>query len=58
MKVLFATTKTKIDGSNVAIYPMGYPFEDMLLFTEYCKEVVKFFHNYHAIKVKLNQLQL
>ena len=25
-------------------YPEGYPFEDLLLFTNNCKEVVSFFH--------------
>jgi Protein of unknown function (DUF 659) len=57
VKDIFAATKTKKGGSNVATYPVGYPFKDMLHFAENCKEVVKFFQNHHAIKAKLNQLQ-
>ena len=57
VKDIYAATKTKKGCSNVATYPVGYPFENMLQFAEDCKEVVKFFHNHHAIKAKLNQLQ-
>jgi Protein of unknown function (DUF 659) len=57
VKDIYAATKTKKGGSNVAKYPEGYPFEDILQFAEDCKEVLKFFHNHHAIKAKLNHLQ-
>ena len=57
VKNIFAATKTKEGGSEVATYPVRYPFEVILHFAEDCKEVVKFFQKHHAIKAKLNQLQ-
>lgn len=36
-------------------YPEGYPFEDLLLFTNNCKEVVSFFHNHHAPRATLRR---
>ena len=57
VKDILAPTKTKKDGSNEATYPVGYPFEHMLLFVEECQEIVKFFHNHHVVKAKLNHLQ-
>lgn len=36
-------------------YPDGYPFEDLLLFTINCKEVVSFYHNHHVQRASLRK---
>ena len=58
VKDVFAATKTKKNGEQVATYPINYPFERMLVFIDECKEVVKFFHNHHIPKAQLQELQL
>ena len=55
-KDIFAATKTKRGrGSAVALYPDGYPFEQLLKFALACKEIVKFFHNHHVEKAQLTK---
>ena len=58
VKDIFGATKTKKRGESVATFPVGYPFESLLIFAESCKDVVKFFHNHHAVKVRLRGMQL
>ena len=55
VKDVFAATKTKRAGQADAAYPDRYPFEPLLEFVAMCKDVVKFFHNHHV--VKLQELQ-
>ena len=43
VKDIFAATKKQSVGGAPAQYPMGYCFEDLLLFVVDCKEVVSFF---------------
>jgi Protein of unknown function (DUF 659)/hAT family C-terminal dimerisation region len=57
VKDIFAATKTKRNGAIEATYPTGYPFEDMLMFTAGCRDIVKFFHNHHIVKAQLLELQ-
>ncbi len=57
VKDVFAATKTKKAGQVEATYPDQYPFELMLEFIAYYKDVVKYFHNHHAAKVHLQDLQ-
>ena len=42
---------------NEATYSVGYPFVDMLIFVSACKDVVKFFHNHHVVKARLQEAQ-
>lgn len=57
VKDIFAATKTKKPGEQTATYPTGYPFEEMLQLALDCKDLVKFFNNHHAMKVKLRLMQ-
>ena len=57
VKDIFCATKTKKAGDDTATYPVGYPFEEMLLFINECKDIVKFFHNHHVVKAQLQELQ-
>jgi Protein of unknown function (DUF 659)/hAT family C-terminal dimerisation region len=57
VKDIFAATKTKKPGHLEPSYPIGYPFEEMLQLAIDCKDIVKFFHNHHAVKAKLRQMQ-
>ncbi|RHY15358.1 hypothetical protein DYB32_010769 [Aphanomyces invadans] len=54
---IFAATKTKKGGSTEPTYPTDCLFEDMLLFINRCKDVVKFFHNQHVFEEKLEEMQ-
>ncbi|RHY18212.1 hypothetical protein DYB32_010416 [Aphanomyces invadans] len=54
---IFAATKTKKGGSTEPTYPTDCLFEDMLLFIDMCKDVVKFFHNHHVVEEKLEEMQ-
>lgn len=38
-------------------YPVDYPFEDMPLFINKCKDIVRFFHNHHVIKTQFKEMQ-
>ena len=59
VKDVFAATKTKKNGEQVATYPVNYPFERMLIYIDNkCKEIIKFFHNHHIPKAQLQELQL
>jgi hypothetical protein len=55
---VFAATKTNKAGQVEATYLDQYPFELMLEFIAYCKDVVKYFHNHHVAKAHLRDLQL
>jgi Protein of unknown function (DUF 659) len=57
VKDVFAVTKTRKAGREVASYPDQYPFELELEFVVGCKDVVKFFHNHHIPKAQLQALQ-
>ncbi len=57
VKDVFEVTKTKKCGDTEPTYPDGYSFDDIHDFIEDCNDVVKFFHNHHAPKVKLSELQ-
>jgi hypothetical protein len=57
VKDIFAATKTKKNGEDMATYPNGYPFEGLLEFIAKCKVVVKFFRDHHVPKVALQNLQ-
>lgn len=57
VKDIFAATKTKKPGALENTFPEGYPFESMLWFINDCKDVVKFFHNHHAVKAQLQEAQ-
>jgi hypothetical protein len=50
-------TKTKKHGDTEPTYPDGYLFDDLHDFIEDCNDVVKFFHNHHAPKAQLSELQ-
>lgn len=52
VKIIFAATKAK-HGREFADYPIGYPFEHLLVFAGKVKDVVKFFYNHHAPKAVL-----
>jgi hypothetical protein len=54
VKNIFAATKTK-QGRKFADYPIGYPFEHLLVFAGNVKDVVKFFYNHHAPKAILKR---
>ena len=55
VKDILAATKKQSVGGAPAQYPLGYPFEDLLLFVADCKEVVSFFHNHHAPRAALKK---
>ncbi len=57
VKDIFCATKTKKAGSTEPTYPVDYPFEDMLMFINECKDIVKFFHNHHVAKAQLQEMQ-
>ena len=44
-------------NDNEATYSVGYPFLAMLIFVSACKDVVKFFHNHHVVKARLQEAQ-
>ncbi len=56
VKDVFAATKTKKAGQVEATYPDQYLFKLMLEFIACCKDVVKYFHNYHVAKAHLRDL--
>ena len=49
VKHIFAAKK------STSGYPEGYPFEDLLLFTNNSKEVVSFFQNHHVPRATLRR---
>ncbi|KAI2498263.1 transposase [Fragilaria crotonensis] len=53
VKDIFGATKTKKMRDAEPSYPVGYPFEDLLEFFSVCKDIVKLFHNSHALKAQL-----
>ena len=60
---IFHPSKTKANNparnpDKVAMYPEGYPFEDLLHFAEECKNLVNFFKNHHVPKARLESLQI
>jgi hypothetical protein len=55
VKDILAATKKQPPGGGPAQYPLGYPFEDLLLFVLDCKEVVSFFHNHYAPRANLKK---
>jgi hypothetical protein len=55
VKDILAATKKQPAGGGPAQYPVGYPFEDLLLFVIDCKEVVSFFHNHHIPRANLKK---
>jgi Protein of unknown function (DUF 659) len=57
VKDILYPSKRKKANEPVATFPIGYPFSDLFTFTDNCKEVVKFFHNHHAVKAKLKEAQ-
>ena len=57
VKDIFAARKTKKPGDSEPSYPIDYLFKDLLEFVEYCKDVVKFFHNHHVVKAQLREAQ-
>jgi hypothetical protein len=57
VKDVFKTTKTKKRGNTKPMYPDIYLFDYLHDFIEDCNDVVKFFHNHHAPKVQLSELQ-
>ena len=54
VKNIFAATKAK-HGRVLADYPVGYPFEYLLVFAGKVKDLVKFFNNHHAPKAILQR---
>lgn len=48
VKDIFAAKKKQPDGGGPAQYPIGYPFEYLVLFAADCKDVVLFFYNHHV----------
>jgi len=56
VKDVFVLTKTKKAGQVEATYSNQFPFELMLEFIAYCKDVVKYFHNHHVAKAHLQDL--
>ncbi|CAB4038963.1 Hypothetical predicted protein [Paramuricea clavata] len=48
VKDIFGARKKIPEGGGPAQYPDGYIFEDLLLFTADCKDIVSFFHHPHA----------
>ena len=57
VKDIFASTKTKKAKDSELTYPIDYPFENLLEFIEACKDIVKLFHNHHALKAQLQAEQ-
>ena len=55
VKDILAATKKQPAGGGPAQYPVGYPFEDLLLFVIDCKEVVSFFHNHNVPRANLKK---
>lgn len=55
VKDIFGAKKKIPEGGGPAQYPDGYPFEDLLLFTADCKDIVSFFHNHHAPMANLQK---
>jgi hypothetical protein len=54
LKDILAASKTRKTGESEATYPNGYPFVPLVKFSSDCKDLVKFFHNHHAVKAKLS----
>jgi hypothetical protein len=57
VKDILYPPKRKKANEPVETFPIGSPFSDLFTFTDNCKEVVKFFHNHHAVKAKLKEAQ-
>ena len=57
VKDIFVARRTKKPGDSEPSYPIDYPFEDLLENVEDYKDVVKFFHNHHVVKVQLQEAQ-
>ena len=55
VKDILAATKKQPAGGGPAQYPVGYPFEDLLLFVIDCKEVVSFYRNHHVPRANLKK---
>jgi hypothetical protein len=53
-KISFLKKKTPPSGGPAA-YQDDYPFEELLIFAQDCKEVVTFSHNHHVVKEKLKK---
>ena len=52
---IFGAKKKEPAHGGVLQFPDGYPFEELQLFSNDCKEVVVFFHNHHVMKAKLKK---
>ena len=55
VKDIFALEKRRIPPTNEYGYPTTYPFEELLLFTSSCKDIVNFFSNHHLMCAKLKK---
>ena len=55
VKDILCAKKKEPPGGGPAAYPDGYPFEDLMVFANDCKEVVMFFHNHHGVKARLKK---
>ena len=55
VKYIFGAKKNEPAHGGVPQFPDGYPFEELQLFSNDCKEVVVFFHNHHVMKAKLKK---
>lgn len=51
VKDIFCETKKRKLGSDTAMYLVDYSFEYMLAVIVKCKDVVKFFHSHHVVKL-------
>jgi hypothetical protein len=54
-KISFVKEKKTPPRGGPAAYPDDYPFEELLIFAQDCKEVVTFSHNHHVVKEKLKK---
>jgi len=54
---VFGATKTKNRGDTKPTYPDNYPLDNLHNFIEDYNSVIKFFHNHHALKTQLSELQ-
>ena len=55
VKDVFGAKKKEATRGGAPQFPDGYPFEELQLFSNDCKEVVTFFNNHHVMKAKLKK---
>lgn len=57
VKDIFGVRKIRITDNGERQYPIGYPFERLLVFVSQCKEIVHFYTSLHIPKSRLKRAQ-